>query len=109
MNNNLREKLKKIICCTGCKGSGRSDSMAGASECPNCGGDGHGLVGYEGVSLDELIDDLASLLYSHLIKKLPKEKTIENTDATWTDMKTLVYNQSISEIKQILRRELLGK
>jgi DnaJ-class molecular chaperone len=48
----------KMIICKDCNGSGRADTMGGASECQNCGGDGHCLRGLEGMPFATLRTDI---------------------------------------------------
>lgn len=51
-------KVRNLIACPGCNGTGNADSIAGASECSSCGGDGHRLSGMEGTNIDELFSSL---------------------------------------------------
>jgi hypothetical protein len=54
--NKAREKLKKIIMCQNCNGIGALlGEGLGVAECGDCGGDGHGLYGCEGIKLKELL------------------------------------------------------
>jgi hypothetical protein len=94
MNNNLGEKIEKII----------YDNL-----------DDFEIYDFEATK--KHVGEISSLLYSHLIKKLPKRERIKNFDELDYDQSDYVHymtaiassNITISEIKQILRRELIGK
>lgn len=52
--NQLDQRIEEAIKCPVCNGSGRADTMAGASECSQCGGDGHQLFALEGIGYEDL-------------------------------------------------------
>jgi hypothetical protein len=58
----VEDGVRELIICPSCNGSGRADTMQGASECQNCGGDGHVFSEEAGILINDVIQELKNKL-----------------------------------------------
>ena len=114
---NIDKKLHKMIECGFCHGTGRLDSMAGASECNNCGGDGHSIDSLAGFTKEDVVSQIKQSILKAIMKRKPKESHINyhiEDGIEYRDQNDIPvsiswekgYNRALEEFESVIKEVL---